>query len=98
MIAFFENIFYNFFFSFLGYIITRFRWMIRLIAIEAYSFALFFFLLDLYSQVKAKRCFIFFLIFFVCQPSKFLPLGIGTIGSVTMTLFVFFIYPYLHRW
>jgi len=66
--------------AFLGYIITRFRWMIRLIAIEAYSFALFFFLLDLYSQ-----------------PSKFLPLGIGTIGSVTMTLFVFFIYPYLHR-
>ena len=63
-----------------GYFITRFQWLWRLVALELYSFALFFFLLGLYHQ-----------------PNKYLPLLTGVLGSVTLTMFVFFIYPYVFR-
>ena len=36
--------------AFYGYALTRFHWLTRLIGLELYSFALFFFLLDLYNQ------------------------------------------------
>jgi hypothetical protein len=36
---------------FYGSMITRLQWMWRLVAIELYSYVLFFFLLNLYSQV-----------------------------------------------
>ena len=63
-----------------GLTIHRYRWLVRFVGLECYSFALFFFLLDLYSQ-----------------PAKYLPLALGVIVSVTVTLVVFFVYPHLHR-
>lgn len=91
-----------------GYFITRFQWLWRLVARkneqtnarthERTIVCMLFVDCCLLSAVELYSfALFFFLLGLYHQPSKYLPLLTGVLGSITMTFFVFFVYPYLFR-